>query len=322
MRRIAVVDIELLGAVLLWALNITVTRYLLTHGFLPLAYGTTRYLVGALLALVFAFGLERSLRVRRRDLPVVVVAGLVLYLNQIVFLGAVHLTTASTVALILGAGPVFTGIFATAAGLGRPSRMFWAASAVSLAGVGLIASSGGGLSSSLLGDLLALACAATWAVYSVLVAPLMRRYSPYRVSALVLAIGWLPLAATGARQASHQHWSSLPPTVWLLFTYAVVGPLFLTNILWYRAIGIVGPARASLFANLEPFLAVLFALVLLSERLDRGEIAGGTLILLAILLERIARTGRRRGKHPAVAAPAGLQTPAEETTAVGVGPGG
>ena len=33
----------LLGTVLLWALNITVTKYVLEHGWLPLAYATIRY---------------------------------------------------------------------------------------------------------------------------------------------------------------------------------------------------------------------------------------------------------------------------------------
>jgi drug/metabolite transporter (DMT)-like permease len=67
-----------------------------------------------------------------------------------------------------------------------------------------------------------------------------------------------------------------------------VGPLFLTNILWYSAIGKVGPARASLFANLQPFFAVLFALVLLSEHLGAAEIAGGVLIFIGIVAERRA----------------------------------
>ena len=129
--------------------------------------------------------------------------------------------------------------------------------------------------------------AATWAGYSVLIAPLMRRYSPYRISALVLAIGWIPLAAASSLQVSRQHWS-FSATVWLLFGYAVVGPLFLTNILWYSAIGKVGPARAALFANLQPFIAVLFALVLLSEHLGATEIAGGALIFTGIVLERRA----------------------------------
>ena len=44
-----------------------------------------------------------------------------------------------------------------------------------------------------------------------------------------------------------------------MFAYAVVGPLFLTNILWYSAIGKVGPARATLFTNIEPFESGVYA---------------------------------------------------------------
>ena len=43
MRRVHAVDLMLLGTVLLWSLNTTVTRYVLTNGFLPLAYATIRY---------------------------------------------------------------------------------------------------------------------------------------------------------------------------------------------------------------------------------------------------------------------------------------
>ena len=42
-RRLSPVDAMLLGTVLLWALNITVTRYMFLHGWSPLAYGTIRY---------------------------------------------------------------------------------------------------------------------------------------------------------------------------------------------------------------------------------------------------------------------------------------
>ena len=298
MRRVSVVDLQLLGTIGLWALNITATRYILTHGFLPLAYSTTRYLAAAALALAFAYALERSLRVARRDLLTVLAAALVLYLNQLGFVGSIHLTSASTVALILGVTPVFAGILSSVAGLGHQTRAFWIAAALSFAGVVLIAvGSGGGLSSNLLGDLLALVTAATWAAYSVLIAPLMQRYSPHRISALVLAIGWIPLAATSSVQVSHQHWS-FSTTVWLLFAYAVVGPLFLTNILWYSAIGKVGPARASLFANLQPFFAVLFALLLLSEHLGVAEIAGGVLIFLGIVLERRAHAAAAETERP------------------------
>ena len=43
MRRPRTVELMLLTTVVLWALNLTVTRYILTHGFEPLAYATVRY---------------------------------------------------------------------------------------------------------------------------------------------------------------------------------------------------------------------------------------------------------------------------------------
>jgi drug/metabolite transporter (DMT)-like permease len=80
--------------------------------------------------------------------------------------------------------------------------------------------------------------------------------------------------------------------MWAAFIYAFVGPLFLTNILWFKAIDIVGAPRASLFANLQPFFSVVFALILLSESLRTMEIAGGLLIFAGIALERIWRRPR------------------------------
>ncbi len=154
----------------------------------------------------------------------------------------------------------------------------------------------GASGSSLGGDLIAIATAFTWAAYSVSIAPLMRRYSPYRISALVLAIGWVPLAALASVQLGHESFS-FGWKVWLGFGYAVIGPLFLTNILWFTAIDRVGASRASLFANLQPFFAVFFALVLLGESLHTLEIAGGILIFAGIAYERLAR--RRAVQYPA-----------------------
>ena len=114
----------------------------------------------------------------------------------------------------------------------------------------------------------------------------MKRYSPFRISALVLAIGWVPLALVSVPQITSQSVSGFGWTMAFAFAFAVVGPLFLTNILWFTAIGRVGPSRASLFANLEPFFAVLFAVLLLSEHLNRWEIAGGVAIGIGILIER------------------------------------
>ena len=105
----------------------------------------------------------------------------------------------------------------------------------------------------------------------------------------MLAIGWVPLALTSIPELSSQSFAGFGWLMWISFSYAVIGPLFLTNILWFTAIARVGPSRASLFANLQPFFAVLFAVLLLSEHLSAWEIAGGVAIGAGIALERVWR---------------------------------
>jgi drug/metabolite transporter (DMT)-like permease len=286
--RLRTVDLMLLGTVLLWALNATVTRYVLTHGFQPLAYATTRYAAATVLFWAFTYAREGSFRIARRDLRYVAIAAGMIFCNQLCFVYAVDKTTAATVTLFLGTTPIFIGVVASVIGLERMGRGFWAATVVSMIGVGFVASGSGGFSGHVFGDLLAVCTAVTWGMYSVAITPLMRRYSPFRISALVLLIGWIPLAVTGLHQVRNQSFD-FGALMWVCFAFAVVGPLFLTNILWFTAISKVGPSRASLFSNMQPLLGVVFALVLLGEHLTRWELVGGVLILSAVLVERSRR---------------------------------
>src|SRR5439155_2309885 len=105
---------------------------------------------------------------------------------------------------------------------------------------------------------------ATWSVYSVAVTNLMRRYSPARISAVVLSIGWVGIALTGAGQTGAQDYG-LGWRVWSLLAFATLGPLVLTNILFFRSLHRIGASRATLATNLQPFVAAVIAVILLSE---------------------------------------------------------
>jgi Predicted permease, DMT superfamily len=279
----------LLGTILLWALNVTVTRYVITHGFKPLAYATLRYFAATVLFWGFTWQRERSFRIARADLRLVVLGGVLIFINQLCFVISVHETSASTVALILGALPIFTGLIASIFRIERLSGAFWIAAAVACVGVGFVAAGSGGFSSNVGGDGLALGTTISWAGYSVVIAPLMRRYSPFLISSLILGIGWVPLALVSVPQVAAQRFDAFGWKVWLGLAFAIIGPLFLTNLLWYRAIKSVGPSRANLFTNLQPFITVVLALVLLSETLNRWEVVGAFGIAAAIALERLRK---------------------------------
>lgn len=298
MRRPTTVELMLLTTIGLWALNLTVSRFILQHGFQPLSYAASRYGLAALVFTGLVLASEGTLRVLRADVPLVLLAAALVFVNQVTFVYALDLGTASTLALLLGAVPVFAALLGLTLGTEQVSRRFWGGAAVSFAGVALVAAGAGSAVAGGPGAIaLGLATAATWAAYSVTVTPLMRRYSPSRVSALVLSLAVLPLAAVGAGQARSQDWS-LGWEVWALFLFATLGPLVLTNVLWFRSLHRIGPSRATLAANLQPFVAAVIAVVLLSEPLTWLQVLGGALIAAGILL------ARRRRQRPARSASA------------------
>jgi drug/metabolite transporter (DMT)-like permease len=291
MRR-PTADLMLLGTVSLWALNFTVSKYILDHGFHPLAYSAVRYGCAALIFAAITLAWEGTIRVGRRDLPLMGGLTAVLFLNQLAFVYALRFTTATTVALLFGTLPIFTALIARGSGVERHSRKFWTAAGLSFAGVVLVAAgSGGSLSADLKGDALAVLATTTWAAYSVAIGPLMRRYSPYRLSAVLLLAVTVPLFAVGSKQLAHQSFD-FGALVWVGFAFAVLGPLVTTNLLWFTAIDRVGPSRAALFANLQPFLAAIIALVLLHEKITMVQVAGGVAIAGGIVL------ASRRGAAP------------------------
>ena len=288
MRQRVPADVLLLITVVFWSFNFTVVKYALTHGWEPLAYSSVRFAIGALLFSGFTYAREGSLVVRRADVLLMSLAAAAgIWLNQLSFVYAVRLTTASTVALMFGTLPIFVALIAQAFGHERLTFRHWLATIVSFSGVALVAvGATGGIGSDIGGILLGLAASVTWAAYSVAMGPLMRRYSPYRISAFMLLVGSVPLLASAFEQLGRQDWSQLGALAWGAFVYSLFFSLVFTNIMWFTAIDRVGAARSALYANLQPFLGAFFALVVLSEHMGPVQVVGGVVIGAGILLAR------------------------------------
>ena len=215
---------------------------------------------------------------RRRDLILLSGAALIgICLNQVTFVYAIKLTTATTVALMFGTLPVFTGLFAVALGHRAVSACAsgWPRCSRSCGATLVAVGSGGNVSGHVWGDLLALAATATWAFYSVAAAPVLGRYSPLRVSSVVFVDRDDPAGRdrlASARDAGLQ----LGASIWLaLRVRGRSGRSWSPTCSGSGAIDRVGPSRAPLFANLQPFVAAIFALLLLSEPITRLQVVGG-----------------------------------------------
>src|SRR5262249_45747706 len=75
-------DLMLLATVSLWALNFTVSKFILNEGLHPLAYSSLRYACAGVISALVVLSWEGSLRISRRDLPLILLCGSVLFANQ------------------------------------------------------------------------------------------------------------------------------------------------------------------------------------------------------------------------------------------------
>lgn len=290
-------ELLLLIATALWGLNYSVVKYGLSE-IEPLAFPVFRFGIGGIVLLVFLYARERSVGVRREDLPLFGLLGFCgIALNQVCFVLALTNTSASDTGLLAATGPLMTALLAAAVGLERPGRRFWVAITVGLVGVVLIVvgvPAGAKLGSGLLGDGFALAGVFASSVSAMPILRLLRRYSAHRILTYETLIGTAILMPFAVPGLLAQDYARVTPAGWGSLGYAVIGSGIVTNLLYITAIGRVGPSRAAVYQYLQTFLAVLFALTLLGEHISCLQVFGGIVVGGSIIF------GRSSGRRPGV----------------------
>jgi len=274
----------LLASVTCWSLNFTLVKYGLTHGYSPMVFVAVRWSLAAAVFVGACLIAERSLWLPRRDVVVLALAASAgIWLNQLALAYGLNAAGASAIALVFGMLPVLTSLLAGALRIERIGRRHWIGVGVSFAGVTCVAvGSEGSTDGSVRGIVFALAAVMTFAVYAVTIFPLMARSSPLRVNAVGSMFGGALLLATSGHALVVQDWNGVPALAWGALLASSLVSLVAGNGLWLVGMRAVGPARASIFGNLQPFLGALIAAAVLSERLSALSIAGGALLLVAV----------------------------------------
>jgi drug/metabolite transporter (DMT)-like permease len=280
----------LLTVVLLWSGNFTAMRYAV-DSFNPLAFSSVRFGIGAALYALVVWWRERSLRIARRDFGAILLLAVVgIFINQVAVIYAVQKAGAANIGMLMASAPIIAALLARKLGHERIGARHVAGIAVAATGALLVLYGGGGVGGApLIGWILGLVTAATWATYSVLLRPLMARYSAERLSAAVLLTGSAMLIPVSLPQLADQDWGAPTRNAWLALGYSLVFSLLVTNVLWFDAIHRVGAARATVFLYLEPFCVALIAMAVLGEHVSPAEWVGGVVILGGVLVAARSR---------------------------------
>ncbi len=252
--------------------------------FAPITQAALRSL-GASLA-VGAFALAREPKIFRRDgsLPLGALAGLIFAAEFIALFLAVQWTSAARVIVFLYSAPFFVALGAV---LFLPQERLrtlqWLGMALAFFGV-VVALSGAGGKQGLIGDLLAIFGAATWAMVTVMVKATSFRFVP-PIKVLLYQLGVSAIVMTIAARVAGEPWPShvsLIGAASLIYqTFWVAGATYLA---WFWLLTRYRAGDMAAFTFLTPVVGVLAGHFLLGESLSPGFLAALAMVAGGVLL--------------------------------------
>jgi len=287
----------------IWGINFVVVKYA-TRIFPPVAFTGMRVGTAALFLVMFAVlrrgpadeagerasGRSTITSLQRADIVRMLLFGFLgngLY--QLFFVHGVARTRAGNAALIIAAAPAFIALIARARGMERVRTKALLGIGLSIAGVALVMAGSARPSNgepTLLGSVLVFLGVLCWSLYTILLQPYTTRVDVWRLSAITMVGGAVPLMLASAPSIARIDWSNVGPGAWAALLYSSVISMGVAYIFWYRGLRILGPTRTAVYANLQPIVALLAAWAVIGEVPTVFQGVGATTIIAGVFLTR------------------------------------
>ena len=287
--------IALLAVNVFYGANYSIAKISLPEYIQPAGYILLR--TGASLLLYIAFLLVimrgQSLRISKADIFRFIICGITgVAVNQVLFFEGLARTSPVHAALILTSNPLlvlvaaaflikekitwrkFTGIFLGISG------------AVLLIVYGNEVTIGYG---TMQGDLFILLNSMSYAIYLVMVKPLMKKYNPMLVVTWVFLFGMIFTIPFGYGEFSQVQWSAMPTHVVWSVIYVIIFATFLAYLFNTYALKTVSPAVVSYYIYIQPLIAAFIAYFLEEEKLTTLHLVSCLLIFSGVFL--VSRMG-------------------------------
>ncbi|MGH3254775.1 MAG: EamA family transporter [Streptosporangiaceae bacterium] len=159
--------------------------------------------------------------------------------------------------------------------------------AIGLAGVGLLSGLGGGHGGvSASGVVIILCASAAWATGTIMARRVPTPASPALTSAMQLLIGgvFALVLAAASGEFGHFRVSAVSDRSWLALAYLILVGSIVAFSAYVIAVRMLPTATVATYAYVNPVIAVLLGALILNEPVTLGMLAGGVLIVGAVVL--------------------------------------
>jgi drug/metabolite transporter (DMT)-like permease len=187
--------------------------------------------------------------------------------NQLLFFNGLALTSPVNASIIMTSNPILVMVMSAVFLKQRITLLKAVGVLIGALGASMLLwSSNGdvGGHSSLQGDVFILLNSISYAIYLVMVKPLMQKYHPLDIVAWTFLIAIALVFPFGGMGLKTVAWSSLSHWQWFCVAFVIVCTTFLTYLFNILAIHRLSPTIASSYIYLQPVFAGIFALLLAS----------------------------------------------------------
>jgi len=277
----------ILGANIIYGLNYSIAKDVMPEFIQPFGFIFCRVSGALLLFWMFAQFAEKE-KVSERDLALMAVCGAFgVASNQLMFFYGLNLTSPINAAIILTCNPILVLLISAVVIRERITSRKIIGIGLGLTGaVGLILFKGlSALSSDgFIGDLFVFLNATSYAIYLVLVKPLMQKYKPMTVIKWVFLFGFIYVLPFGWTQFQEIEWATFTTNIWWAFGFVVVGTTFLAYLFNIFGLKELSPSVVSIYIYSQPLIASIMAIALQKDELSMEKILAALLIFSGVYL--------------------------------------
>ena len=293
MSRKAIAHILLFLVNLFYGANFIISKMVMPAFILPQAFILIRVSITVTLFFIIGafWGTEK---IDKKDFPLLIACSFFgVVINQELFFAGLNITTPINGALIMIMTPILVMLISFLRG--NESLTWQKVTGLILGSAGaIIIISGRGLnfsSKTALGDFYILLNASSYAIYLVIVRPLMKKYHPMTIIKWVFMLGLPWVVLFGAKQFSEIQWHSFTTQAVLSLIFVVIFATFCVYLFNIVALRDVKSSVVGAYIYLQPVLATLISIALGKDSFTIEKIVSAALIFSGVYFVSFA--GRR-----------------------------
>ncbi|NOX85404.1 MAG: EamA family transporter [Chlorobi bacterium] len=284
-KNIVLAHLAVIGANIIYGINYVVAKGIMPDYFPPRVAIIFR-VVGAT-AIFWLVGIFfPKVHISKKDYLRLAVCGFFgIALNQIMFFEGLNLTTPINASIIMVGIPILVLIFAhfiLKEGITK-NKVFGILLGMGGAIYLILRGSGGSFTTgTFLGNFFILINASSYALFLVLVKPLMVKYPPLVIMKWIFTFGLIYVLPVSAGLLGEPDYSHIPFTIWMSVAYIVIFTTVIAYFLNNYSLKNISPTVNSAYIYLQPFLATVVALTAGKDVLTWNEIIAAGFIFTGV----------------------------------------